>query len=164
MRQVLPSRRSCQTFDLVFRNHRITLATGHFPDGRLGEVFLNIGKSGNDLDTIARDWRSCSARNPARRPHQNCRTRDVKRHARPRPFHPRRHCARTFRTLIMTDLKIVKDDNTDFLTKFKSKRSPSIAGVDTVLTPLPVMQISDANDWVRLHPMRIRTGRLSCAS
>ena len=52
----------------------------------------------------------------------------------------------------MTDLKIVKDDNTDFLTKFKSKRSPSIAGVDTVLTPLPVMRIPDANDWVRLHP------------
>jgi hypothetical protein len=55
MRQVLPSRRSCHTFDLVFRNHRITLTTGHFPDGRLGEVFLNIGKSGNDLDAIARD-------------------------------------------------------------------------------------------------------------
>ena len=48
--------------------------------------------------------------------------------------------------------KIVKDDNTDFLTKFKSKRPPTIAGVDTVLTPLPVMRISDANDWVRLHP------------
>ena len=48
--------------------------------------------------------------------------------------------------------KIVKDDNTDFLTKFKSKRSPTIAGVDTVLTPMSVMRISDANDWVRLHP------------
>lgn len=55
MRQVLPNRRSCQTVDLVFRNHRIVLTTGHFPDGRLGEVFLNIGKSGNDLDAIARD-------------------------------------------------------------------------------------------------------------
>jgi hypothetical protein len=48
--------------------------------------------------------------------------------------------------------KIVKEDNTDFLTKFKSKRPPTIAGVDTVLTALPVMRISDAKDWVRLHP------------
>jgi hypothetical protein len=55
MRDLLPQRRPCRTFDLVFRNHRITLATGHFPDGRIGEVFLNIGKSGNDLDAIARD-------------------------------------------------------------------------------------------------------------
>ena len=46
----------------------------------------------------------------------------------------------------------MKDDNTDFLTKFKSKRPPTIAGVDTVLTAMPVMRISDANDWVRLHP------------
>lgn len=48
--------------------------------------------------------------------------------------------------------KIVQSNDTDFLAKFKSKRPPSIAGVDTVLTPLPVMRISDAKDWVRLHP------------
>jgi hypothetical protein len=52
----------------------------------------------------------------------------------------------------MTDLKIVKSNDADFLAKFKSKRPPTIAGVETVLTALPVMKISDANDWVRLHP------------
>jgi len=38
------------------------------------------------------------------------------------------------------------------LDKFKSKRSPTIAGVQTLLTALPVHSISEANDWVRLHP------------
>jgi hypothetical protein len=62
-----------------------------------------------------------------------------------------RNNAQTCRTIIMT-IKIVKDDNVDFLTKFKSKRPPTIAGVETMLTALPVLKISDANDWVRLHP------------
>jgi hypothetical protein len=49
-------------------------------------------------------------------------------------------------------IKIVKDDKSDFLTKFKSKRPASIAGVETMLTALKVLRISEANDWVRLHP------------
>ena len=36
--------------------------------------------------------------------------------------------------------------------KFESKRPPTIAGVETLLTPLPVLRIADANDFVRLHP------------
>ena len=47
-------------------------------------------------------------------------------------------------------LKIVKPR--EFLEKFRSKRSPTIAGVETVLTALPVLRIADANDFVRLHP------------
>ena len=39
-----------------------------------------------------------------------------------------------------------------FLDKFKSKRPPNIAGVETLLTPLPVMRIAEANDFTRLHP------------
>jgi hypothetical protein len=38
------------------------------------------------------------------------------------------------------------------LDKFKSKRAPTIAGVETLLTALPVHSISEAKDWVRLHP------------
>jgi hypothetical protein len=46
-------------------------------------------------------------------------------------------------------LKIVKPS---FLEKFKSKRSPALGGVETLLAALPVLRISDANDFVRLHP------------
>jgi hypothetical protein len=38
------------------------------------------------------------------------------------------------------------------LDKFRSKRSPTIAGVETLLTALPVHSIAQAKDWVRLHP------------
>jgi hypothetical protein len=38
------------------------------------------------------------------------------------------------------------------LDKFKSTRDPSIAGVETLLTALPHHKISEAKDWVRLHP------------
>jgi hypothetical protein len=38
------------------------------------------------------------------------------------------------------------------LEKFRSKRSPSIPGVETLLTALPHHSISQANDFVRLHP------------
>src|SRR5262245_27246997 len=51
----------------------------------------------------------------------------------------------------MTDnppLKIVKPE---YLEKFRSKRSPTIAGVETLLTALPVLRISESNDFVRLH-------------
>lgn len=46
-------------------------------------------------------------------------------------------------------LKIVKPS---FLEPFKSKRAPTIAGVETLLTALPVIRIADANDFVRVHP------------
>jgi hypothetical protein len=38
------------------------------------------------------------------------------------------------------------------LDMFKSRREPSIAGVETLLTALPHHKISEARDWVRLHP------------
>jgi hypothetical protein len=47
--------------------------------------------------------------------------------------------------------KIVKPA-AGFMEKFRSKRSPTIAGVTTLLTALPVLRIADANDFVRLHP------------
>ena len=47
-------------------------------------------------------------------------------------------------------LKIVKPS--EYLEKFRSKRSPTIAGVETLLTALPILRISEADDFVRLHP------------
>ena len=38
------------------------------------------------------------------------------------------------------------------LDKFKSKRGAAMAGVETLQTALPVHRISDAKDFVRLHP------------
>ena len=59
-------------------------------------------------------------------------------------------------------LKIVKPAG--FLEKFRSKRPPTIAGVETLLTALPILRIADANDFVRLHPQKRTIGRPSCAS
>jgi hypothetical protein len=50
-----------------------------------------------------------------------------------------------------TPLTIAKPDNFS-LDKFRSKRSPTIAGVETLLTALPVHSLSDAKDYARLHP------------
>jgi hypothetical protein len=42
--------------------------------------------------------------------------------------------------------------STSTLDMFKSTRDPSIAGVETLLTALLHHKISEAKDWVRLHP------------
>ena len=55
MRRVLPQRRSAETFDLVFRNQPVTITAGFYPDGSLGEVFIDSAKSGADLQNIAHD-------------------------------------------------------------------------------------------------------------
>ena len=47
---------------------------------------------------------------------------------------------------------IEKPAETNLLDRFKSKRSPLIAGVETLQTALPHYRISDANDWCRFHP------------
>lgn len=56
-RRALPMRRSCETFELAYggfdRRHAITL--GYFADGTVGEVFINGGKSGEQVEAIARD-------------------------------------------------------------------------------------------------------------
>ncbi|UGA46129.1 hypothetical protein HU230_0008870 [Bradyrhizobium quebecense] len=39
-----------------------------------------------------------------------------------------------------------------FLEKFKSKKAPTIGGVESFPTALPHHKIADANDFVRLHP------------
>ena len=57
IRRVLPQRRACESFDLDFgglaRAHTITI--GFYDDGTIGEVFINGGKSGEQIEAIARD-------------------------------------------------------------------------------------------------------------
>jgi hypothetical protein len=50
-----------------------------------------------------------------------------------------------------TPLSIAKPSAFD-LNKFKSKRAPNLAGVETLLTKLPHHNMSSAKDFVRLHP------------
>jgi hypothetical protein len=46
-------------------------------------------------------------------------------------------------------LKIKKPSIQD---RFRVTKPPSIAGVDTVLQPLPILKISEVNDYCRVHP------------
>jgi hypothetical protein len=50
------------------------------------------------------------------------------------------------------------------LERFKSKRSPNIASVETLLTALPHHKIGDAGDFVRLHLDEETTGPRNIAS
>ena len=50
-----------------------------------------------------------------------------------------------------TPLKVVKP-TTGFMDKFRSKKPPTIAGVDTVLSALPTRRLSEVGDFFRLHP------------
>lgn len=47
------------------------------------------------------------------------------------------------------ELKIVKPS---FVEKFRSKNAPTISGVETLLTALPLLKIGDVGDFARLHP------------
>jgi hypothetical protein len=48
-------------------------------------------------------------------------------------------------------ISIAKPDGLS-LDKFRSKRAPTLAGVETLLMALPHYNMSAAKDWVRLHP------------
>jgi hypothetical protein len=54
-RQRLPNRRSCETFELEIFGLKYTATVGRFPDGRIGEVFLQNHKPGSQSDANARD-------------------------------------------------------------------------------------------------------------
>jgi len=54
-RRILPQRRAAETFDLRFWNQNFTITIGRYPDGTLGEVFIDGGKTGQDVQSTARD-------------------------------------------------------------------------------------------------------------
>jgi hypothetical protein len=54
-RERLPDRRASESSTFELAGLRFTATVSRFPDGRVGEVFLNNHKHGNQSDTNARD-------------------------------------------------------------------------------------------------------------
>jgi hypothetical protein len=54
-RERLPDRRANESFSFELNGLRFTATVGRFADGRIGELFLNNHKFGNQADTNARD-------------------------------------------------------------------------------------------------------------
>ena len=55
IRRTLPQRRAAETFDMRFWNQLFTVTVGVYADGTAGEVFIDGCKTGNDIESIARD-------------------------------------------------------------------------------------------------------------
>jgi len=55
MRRVLTQRRAAETFDLRFWNQSFRVTIGFYPEGTPGEVFIDGGKTGQDIQSTARD-------------------------------------------------------------------------------------------------------------
>ena len=55
MRRVLPRRRAAETFHLRFWNQLFTVTVGFYADGTPGEVFIDGCKTGQDIQSTARD-------------------------------------------------------------------------------------------------------------
>jgi hypothetical protein len=54
-RERLPNRRSSENFTFELAGLCFTASFSRFADGRIGELFLNNHKAGNQVDTNARD-------------------------------------------------------------------------------------------------------------
>lgn len=51
----LPGRRYHESFNLEHLGIRYTVGVGRYPDGRVGELFINSDKVGTAADVLARD-------------------------------------------------------------------------------------------------------------
>ena len=51
----LPDRRGAETFDVRHGKERFHVSIGRFRDGSIAEIFIAGGKSGSDLEAVARD-------------------------------------------------------------------------------------------------------------
>lgn len=54
-REILPQRRNCETISFRADGLLYHATIGFYPDGRLGEIFLNCAKSGTHAHIAARD-------------------------------------------------------------------------------------------------------------
>jgi hypothetical protein len=54
-RRILPQRRPAETFQLRFWNQPVSVTVGYYEDGAPGEIFVDAGKSGQDVQSTARD-------------------------------------------------------------------------------------------------------------
>jgi hypothetical protein len=55
VRERLPNRRRCETTVFFHEGSSFTVSFGFFPDGRLGEIFLNHSHSDSLLDAVTSD-------------------------------------------------------------------------------------------------------------
>ena len=55
MRRKLPQRRAAETFSLRFWNQPFTVTVGRFSNGSPAEIFIDGGKTGQDVQSTARD-------------------------------------------------------------------------------------------------------------
>jgi hypothetical protein len=57
LRDVLPQRRSSETFNMKFggQNDDFVVTVGYYEDGRIGEVFIDGPKTGTGMSDITRD-------------------------------------------------------------------------------------------------------------
>ena len=55
IRERLPNRRSCESFEFRHAGLAFTLCAGSYPDGRIAEIFLSSHKPGSPVEAIARD-------------------------------------------------------------------------------------------------------------
>jgi hypothetical protein len=54
-RRILPQRRPAETFHLRFWNQPVSVTVGYYSDGTPGEIFVDAGKTGQDVQSTARD-------------------------------------------------------------------------------------------------------------
>lgn len=55
VRQRMPNRRYGETFSLEHSRADFTVTAGHYPDGRLGEIFIGAAHANSMLDALASD-------------------------------------------------------------------------------------------------------------
>jgi hypothetical protein len=54
-RRRLPQRRPAVAIEVEHNGHRYRLQIGHYPDGNLGEIFIDANKQNSALDAFAAD-------------------------------------------------------------------------------------------------------------
>jgi hypothetical protein len=54
-RERLPNRRACESFEFRHAGHPFTLTAGHYPDNRIGEIFISSNRAGSQVEAVARD-------------------------------------------------------------------------------------------------------------
>jgi hypothetical protein len=54
-RAILPQRRPNETYELKVAKGTYSVTFGYYPNGRVGEIFINGAKSGSDMDAVCRD-------------------------------------------------------------------------------------------------------------
>ena len=54
-RERLPNRRACETIAFEHGGAAFTMTAGRYPDGRIGEIFINAAHANSALDALASD-------------------------------------------------------------------------------------------------------------